>query len=117
MLSSITVPGNGRGTESDIEAPSGGLELGAIIGIVFGLLVVLILGVAILMVALFLVRRRKTGGKQLTANNDIGLSKNPHEIVHMLHDFFRIAMTIPLQQLLGNRCNVNRVAIFGRVHA
>lgn len=61
--------------ESDIDAPSGGLEPGAIVGIIFGLLITLVLGVAIAVAALFLVRCRKNGGKYSTANNGIGLGK------------------------------------------
>ena len=47
-------------------------------GVIIGLLVVLALGVAIVVVVLFLVRRGKAGGKYSTANDrDIGLGRHP----------------------------------------
>ena len=67
-------------------------------GIVIVLLIVLVMGVAVAAVmALFLVRRRKTvlGEKYSTQRNDIGLGKHLHEIVQTLHahDFLFI-MTV-----------------------
>ena len=64
----------------------GGLGPGAIVGIIIVLLVILVMGVAVAVVmALFLMRHRKTGpgGKHSTARNDIGLGKHLHEIVHV----------------------------------
>ena len=55
------------------------------------------MGVAVaVVVALFLMRRRKTGagGKHSTVRNDIGLGKHLHEIMQILraHDFLFIMM-------------------------
>lgn len=77
---------NGGGNEADIDTPSDSLEPGAIVGIVFGLLVILGLGVTIaVVVVLYLVRQRKTVGKYLTESDDIGLGKNPHKIAQALY--------------------------------
>ena len=54
---------------------------GAIVGIIIGLVIVLVMGVAVVVVAaLFLVRRRKIGqgGKHSAARNDIRLGKHLH---------------------------------------
>ena len=59
-------------------SPSGDLPPGAIVGIVFGLLIVLVLGLSIVVVVLYLMRRRKSGGKHTTINDDIGLGKHLH---------------------------------------
>ena len=48
-----------------------------IVGVVIGLLFILVLGVAIVVFVLYLVRCGKTGGKFSTANSDTGLGKYP----------------------------------------
>ena len=68
-----TVLSNGRDDESDNDTP-GDLQPGAIVGIVFGLLIVLVLGVATVVVALYLMRHRRSGGKY-SATNGSGLGK------------------------------------------
>ena len=103
-----TVQSNGEGNEPDIDAPSGGLEPGAIVGIIFGLLIILVLGVAIVVVALFLVSRRKNGGKYSTANNDIGLGKHLYACVIIII-IIRLAvyeLDLPslISSALGNSC-------------
>ena len=50
-------------------------------GITFGLLIVLVLGVATVVVALYLMRRGKSGGKYSTTNDDIALGKHSHGIM------------------------------------
>ena len=51
-------------------------QTGIIVGAITGLLIIVVLGVAIVVVVLYLVRRGKTGGKYSTANGDIGLGKH-----------------------------------------
>ena len=62
-----TVQINGGGND----APSGGLEPEAIVSIIFGLLIVLVLGGTIIVAVLLMVRRGKTVGKYSTASSNV----------------------------------------------
>ena len=73
LLTTVQINGGGNDT------PSGGLEPGAIVGIIFGLLIVLVLGVAIVVVVLLVAKHRKTGGKYSTSSNVAYTSQRTNE--------------------------------------
>ena len=79
LLLTTAVPETQSNGESNVSnTPSGGLKPGAIVGIIFGLLIVLVLGVAIVVIVLLIVRHIKTGsgGKYSTTNGGTSLGKH-----------------------------------------
>ena len=66
-------------SSSDVKSQND--QTGVIVGVIIALLFILVLGVTIMVVVLYLVRRGKTGGKYSTTNGDIGLGKYMYMII------------------------------------